>query len=810
MSSVIENADIRLEVKPESGRWSVEGRYHSGPVLENVQVNLWCRRGRSRFRFGDHWRELDHFELSDAPSGPGRQPRLHFSINTGSEDINCVITFALLQERPFLLWLVELENRGKDPITVENIEMLTAGFIYRDRIGPPGVIHLHHATSPTTGRRGSWGEDLAFYSNGWQSWSYTGIYSSPDHYQTTRLGPLRLPVIHNVGTPRPWRAGLFASDMFGVLGDRRTRSAVLVGFLSQRQHFGSLECWIGNSPPALRMWANGDGARLDPGHMMSTDWAYLQFLHLDDADPLAVYTGAVASENGLMDLFNHQTTPSGWCSWYQFSGEDYSGTLKATDIQENLQSMIKMRDKLPFDVVQIDDGFEAEVGDWNLFKESFPGGVVPLARKIRESGFRPGLWLAPFIAHPNSRLVRSHPEWVLRNRLGLPVNAGFLWGSFARALDLTHPDVMAYTREVIETAVREWGFSYLKLDFLYAAALPGRHFDPTQTRAQVLRTALETIRQAAGEETFLLGCGCPLGPAIGLVDAMRIGADTARRWYPSYKGIEVIFKSEVTFPAARNACQNALTRAALHRRWWINDPDCLLVRLDTNLTLTEVQTVATVIALSGGSFFLSDHLPVLPPERLRIARCLLPVIGRRPFILDWFDSQTPERLRLDLEGAVGSWYLFGLFNWSDQAKTLKFALQELSLPPGIYHAREFWRGEVYNLHDQHPLQIEIQPHGVVLFSVRSADPRRAQYLGSDLHISQGLEVVTWNPHLNGVIFRLERPGECEGQVDLFLPHPIQQARQDGRELTWEDLAQGVNRLSVNFTNTTTIEIDYAY
>jgi hypothetical protein len=73
--------------------------------------------------------------------------------------------------------------------------------------------------------------------------------------------------------------------MFGVLGDRKHRTAILAGFLSQKQHFGSLEVLMDDLSPALRLWANADGARLDPGSIMETDWACLHFLHLDTSDP---------------------------------------------------------------------------------------------------------------------------------------------------------------------------------------------------------------------------------------------------------------------------------------------------------------------------------------------------------------------------------------------------------------------------------------------------------------------------------------------------------------------------------------------
>ena len=67
----------------------------------------------------------------------------------------------------------------------------------------------------------------------------------------------------------------------------------------------------------------------------------------------------------------------------------------------------------------------------------------------------------------------------------------------------------------VRTAVRKWRFPFLKLDYLYLPAIKGvRLADPTVTRAQALRRALEGIRKAAGEKAYLLGCGCPLGPAV--------------------------------------------------------------------------------------------------------------------------------------------------------------------------------------------------------------------------------------------------------------------------------------------------------
>jgi alpha-galactosidase len=800
MAYTLDNGALQLEINPETSRWSVTGQDRDAPVLENLQIGLTYTRGRIRSRILDRWMGVNADEVESVDSPIGSQHQLSLSIGLNNEDLHFILSFALPEDSPLLRWRLRIENRGSQPALLGPIDLLSAGFTARGQADSPGAI-----------RFAGDGSKLAFYSNGWQSWSYTGVYGTRDRYRGTRMGLLRTPVIQSSGTPRLKKPGEFASEMFGVLGDRDRGRAVLVGFLSQREHFGSLSARLGGAIPALRLWANGDNARLEPGSALTTDWACLQFLNLEELDPMGPYLESVARVHGLDGTRWRAGSPTGWCSWYYFSSPDFKGDLQAADIRRNLEAMRDLRPDLPLEIAQIDDGYESQIGDWFSFTRGFPEGVAPLAEEIRQSGFTPGLWLAPYVLHPRSRLAIDHPDWILRTPSGRPANAGYLWGTFACALDLTHPEALNHTTEVIRTAAAEWGFPYLKLDFLYAAALQGRRSDPTRTGAQTLRLALNAARQAAGNDTFLLGCGCPLGPAIGLVDAMRIGADTARRWRPAYQGIELFFREETSFPAVQNAVHNSLTRTALHKRWWINDPDCLQLRPETRLSLAEVQAFATVIALTGGSLLLSDHLPDLPADRLRIAEQLLPIIDRRPVILDWFRGGTPRRVRLDLEGPVGSWKLLALFNWEDRPEDLTMSLGDFQLSePADYYLREFWIGKtrrVSSIGTQWVVE-RLPAHGVALFAVRAYQPGRAAYLGSDLHISQGLEVVDWSPGLDGLTLTLQRPGHARGGVELALPLPIRDALSDGQPVPWNSLDENRYCLELEFEAVANIDVSY--
>lgn len=819
MIRTLENAFLLVSVSPSLGRWRIESHLRNGPSINGIQIGVDYRLGVVRHHALDAWPAagVSGPELVGSPHGFLQQLTIH--IGAEKDLLHFVLRLALPRERPLLLWQLQIENRGLHPVHIDQIQMLSAGFFYPGRLGLAGKVDFAPGSKKAgAASRKSPGatlqaRNMAFFSNGWQSYSYTGVLGQHERLPRTRLGPLRAPVSANPYTPHSRRRGRFASDMFGVLGDQGSRVGILAGFLSQQAHFGSVETWISATPVAMRLVAHGDGACLDPGSAMQTDWACLQVLHLDSGDPLGEYIEAVARQHALpADHLPRSQIPTGWCSWYQFSSEgDYIGDLTAQDVEVNLQAAAACRRGLPLEVVQIDDGFEAQVGDWFSFSEGFPNGVAPLATEIRAQGMAAGLWLAPFIVHPKSRLANDHPDWLMRGHSGRPVNAGYFWGAFARALDLTHPPALEYAAQVVHTAVKEWGFSYLKLDFLFAGALSGRRKDPTCTRAQVLRAALKTLRDAAGSETFILGCSCPLGPAIGLVDAMRINADTARRWLPSVKGHERFLRSEPDIPSARNASHNAITRSVFHRRWWINDPDCLLLRQETRLTLPEVRTISTVIALTGGSLLLSDHLPDLAPERLRIAQTLLPVIGQQPFVLDWFDRSTPSRLQVNLDGPAGRWHLLGLFNWQDQPQKFSLRRNDFYLEDRPdYLMREFWSGQTFRLlSGEVALEIgEIPPHGCALLAARQIRAHRPHYLGGDLHISQGMEVAAWHPAEKGLSFCLERPGSTSGLIELALPGAPVRASLNGNSLAWEESGNGIYRLAVSFEQSADLQLEW--
>ena len=121
-------------------------------------------------------------------------------------------------------------------------------------------------------------------------------------------------------------------------------------------------------------------------------------------------------------------------------------------------------------------------------------------------------------------------------------------------------------------------------------------------------------------DAFLLGCGVPLSNVVGLVDANRIGPDVAPTWSldPS---AEIVAGYLGTQPATAHAFDQHPVRAFMHRRLWLNDPDCLMLRTEAPACrAAAARTWAHTVGVSGGMALVSDDLALARTGRPRAPR----------------------------------------------------------------------------------------------------------------------------------------------------------------------------------------------
>ena len=288
-----------------------------------------------------------------------------------------------------------------------------------------------------------------------------------------------------------------------------------------------------------------------------------------------------------------------WCSWYSLYTEIHE--------RQFLKILHDLGD-MPFDVFQIDDGWQKDIGDWEP-NAKFPSGMEDLAARIKATGRTAGLWLAPLLVVPSSSLYREHRDWLLHDQKGRLVSAGFNWSEQLYALDTTHPEALDWLAALMKK-VRAWGYDYAKLDFLYAGALPGKRY-LDMPREAAYRNGLKVLREALGEAYFLT-CGAPILPSLGLCDGMRIGPDVAGYWdNPRDRD----FLGNFAAPGGQNSLRTTLNRLWL-KPLVHTDPDVVYFRSLQNELSIEQKSVLQDLAQVAG-FKATSDIPawLTAPER---------------------------------------------------------------------------------------------------------------------------------------------------------------------------------------------------
>jgi alpha-galactosidase len=476
---------------------------------------------------------------------------------------------------------LRLTEEREDEIPLYRFSLLAKEGCYVDRITLSGRIE--GTLRP-----------VSLLKEGYQSWSYCGVLK-PDQRQQKPFASFVTASQEAVWNPPTGKPGAHTSDTMALLSDGLNPSLLIaqlppfgeyvaVSVNSARQPVQISISWI-----LQREFSAGEeylGSRVSVSSGEAEE--ILRNWNLRAAGEL---DGPVRPE---------ADPPRGWCSWYI-----YFNQISAAKIRGNLQAAKERQ--LPFEIFQIDDGWQRCIGDWLRTKESFENQMPLLAEEIRGAGYTPGLWLAPFAVTRDAPAF-SNPGWVLRNDKGKPVKAGFnpAWKGTFYALDITHPEVIAHLGEVMRTLTGSWGYRYLKLDFLYAASLPGRRHDPTRTPAQVLASGLDLLRREAEPGVRFLGCGMPLAAGAGRVEAARVSCDVAPRWGQSQRDRLLRSDSNVE---TRGAIRDSILRSGYNKLFWHNDPDCLMLRThNTALSPAERETHRMCVLYAGGSLFVSDDL----------------------------------------------------------------------------------------------------------------------------------------------------------------------------------------------------------
>lgn len=443
-----------------------------------------------------------------------------------------------------------------------------------------------------------YGNNEQFFANGYQSWTTSREYKRGD-VQLGLRGPSKLPGIRTIsGVSGDYHFALYGKDLyhsFTYTYLRNDAKVELIGSLNERTGYTIFYADMKENVFVVEkdiegLTIDGEYELFNLCHTVGTyDEAFDRYF---EAYPL--------KHTGRVDHF------AGYTSWY-----NYFQNIDEKTILRDLEGLKRAGDAA--NIFQIDDGYETKVGDWDLDPVKFPNGMAPVVDKIHAAGFKAGLWIAPFAAEFKANIVKEHPEWLIKTVKGKNQISGIAWNGFY-ALDIEQEEVRAYIKAFFDKVFDEWGFDMVKLDFLYAACIRPRN---NKTRGQLMCEAMDFLREICRDK-IILGCGVPLGPSFGIVDACRISCDAElsfkEKWYVKVTNQEII--------SAKMSMNNSIFRRHLNGRIMANDPDVFFLRDDglkpAKFTMPQKRLLAKINNMFGSVLFVSDDIGAYDEEKMQI------------------------------------------------------------------------------------------------------------------------------------------------------------------------------------------------
>ena len=668
--------------------------------------------------------------LKDQETQIGKADILNWEIDFRNYRLGWGIAF--FEQEEFVCFRVKLSNQSKEPIWVDEL----SPFSYR---GAGDGLEM-----------GAGYTVWKFFRLGYQSWSPSGSIGFLEPQKRARNF-----LAKRIGlAPYLWSRqsdSVFSSEYMAEIVEPELDLAFLLGAITSRDQTPVIEAEVKYERfRRLEMICDMEGIELAPGNELCSEWVLAMLSDTPRAAQKKYYELWAKTMNARAPK-----PVTGWCSWYY-----YFNKITLAQFEDNLKRAKEFNPKI--ELFQLDDGYERAVGDWLDWNERFPISPKELAEEIHAKGFKAGIWLAPFVASISSELYKNHPEWTLKNQDGWSVIGMInpMWeGKIAFALDPTHPEFQQWLKGLIEHLVKDCKFDFLKLDFLYAGALPGKRYAQNLTGAQALRKGLEIIRESAGENCLILGCGAPLGPSIGIVDIMRVSQDTERKWKNPLDFVMGISLS----PSLKNCFKNNLARSLSAGRLWMLDPDCLLLSGAKGFNEVELKSQLVLFYLFSGQLFLSEELAGLNEGQKKLFSLAVPVSEHPAEPIDLFEREFPEQFFK--RGDKMS--LLAVANWSEQAKPLKVNLFRFGLN-SKYHLFEAWDWNYYGEFEGKFELGEIQPHQVRYFALTQVS-NQPQIIGLDFHLGMGAQGASIRKSSEGLSLELSLLGIRQGRVWIKFP-----------------------------------------
>ncbi len=721
--------------------------------------------------------------VSDIGNEIGNGRMLTLSFVNDNEHVRIDWFISLYDNLPGIIFETKMTNSGSEQLNLKSIVPLTLAGKTSGFLKWPGAKNCI-----TNGPM--------YYDPG-RLLFFDSTYTKPAFYGETKGGV----IFNNELADNPktiqswWNVGIFSGY---------DKEGLSLGYIENKTGLGRIQL-LQNAADKFAVVAE---SVLDPGFILKSSQSI-------SSDRFMVSFGqnpyqTLEEYADLMGKIGHARIGSivnGWCNWF-YTHDTYS----EEEILENARFIADNFKKYGLEYIQIDEGYQTWHGDWRG-NSRFPHGLKWLATQIRNSGLKPGIWIAPFVVSDTTPLFKEHPDWFLKNSDGSLKRIGPWPGEDTDwfrneipkryGLDITHPEAEKWFTDLIDTLANNWGFEMIKVDFVAWTVFSADHFwDTSATPAQVYSRALSIMRKTAGENCHILDCG-PGNITLGSINSMRIE-------YDQYYG----YRNEAWTQYFRGSASSAGAmgkRFFYHNRTWTNDADHVCIDILSNV---QAEAAASLISLSGGNMMSGDRLTWLDKDKIEILKKVFPSVGINAKPIDLLDNDPPTSFAVAFSKPFAEWTVAGFFNPNLEHPVEKhFTLDRIWLDTQkTYLLYDFWNekflGEI-----QGDIKITVDPGCVRLMSIHEKKSV-PQFISTTRHAMQGaveIENITFD-NASGVLQGVSTaPVGNRFDVIVYVPDgyswsPVQNKLYDDfRYFTIKMVDNKILRVRLDFADTSRIE-----
>lgn len=385
------------------------------------------------------------------------------------------------------------------------------------------------------------------------------------------------------------------------------------------------------------------------------------------------------------DTLQQEHKPRMWTRGVPFGFNSYAGLAHTLNAGNFRASGDFIREKL------MPKGFENHGetyinldGGWQRIPEE---ERLRIKDDLHANGQKAGIYDAPFACFwtidREIPLMPGHTfaEIILRDSQGNPLPR------IDRAIpyDVTHPLWLEWTEKKAKQFI-DWGYDYLKIDFLSHAGMEGKHFDPAiRTGRQALQYGYQVLNCLFDEKKI----GRPFFLSLSIAPLFPYGYGNARRFSCDAFGLA----EDIEYVL------NAQTYS-----WWtggklyqFNDPDHIVLQRSfcmlRDSTEGEARARYTSAVIAGSVMLLSEDYsrPGAKERTEKIAgNPAVNAVARSGAVFRPVDAAGGSACPAFTAQINGESYI-ALFSWREEEETVSVNLERAGLPAGKYI--DLWSGK---------------------------------------------------------------------------------------------------------------------